>query len=224
MVLGAASVAAALVIGATWPAFDPDEIVITGNHRVSRAEILERAAIAPNVSIWLQSPHAIAARIETIPYVGRVAVHRIPPAEIRIVVTERAPFAALRSGTETVLVDRNLRVLTVGAPATAPVLVVAPGLDLSPGRSVWTREAIELRDAYEGMSGSRIVPAELEFDRFGGLVVTTRSGLRLLLGSQSDLAQKLTLADAILGQIVGTQRRIAAIDLRAPGTPVLVYR
>jgi DNA-binding transcriptional regulator YdaS (Cro superfamily) len=45
-----------------------------------------------------------------------------------------------------------------------------------------------------------------------------------LLGPQSDLAQKLTLVDAILAQVVHGQRRIAAIDVRAPGTPVVVYR
>ena len=51
-----------------------------------------------------------------------------------------------------------------------------------------------------------------------------RNGLRLLLGSEKDLAQKLALVDPILSQVVGKQRRVAAIDLRAPATPVIVYR
>jgi len=48
--------------------------------------------------------------------------------------------------------------------------------------------------------------------------------LRLLFGSETDLSRKLTLADAILSQLVSRQRRVAAIDLRAPSAPVLVYR
>jgi len=223
--VGLAGVFAALGVAASWPGFDPSEIVVTGNHRVGRSEILQRAAIARNVSIWLQSPRTIAARIETIPYIGTAAVHRIPPSKIRIAVSERVPFAMLRSGAQTVLVDRNLRVLSAApGAASGPLLVVAPGLDLSPGTAVNARAAVELRDAYEKMSGSRVVPAQLGFDRFGGLVVTTSDGLQLLLGGQSDLAQKLRLADAILRQVVVSARRVAAIDLRAPGTPVLVYR
>lgn len=220
-----AALLAAFAVAATWPGFDPSEIAVTGNHRVSRDEILQRAAISRNVSVWLQNPWAIAARIETIPYIGTVAVYRIPPSRIRIVVTERVPFATLRSGAQSALVDRNLHVLTAAPGQVAgPVLVVPPGLDLSPGSTVNARAAIELRDAYERMSGGRIVPVQLGFDRFGGLVITTSDGLRLLLGGQSDLGEKLMLADAILRQVVGSTRRVAAIDLRSPGTPVLVYR
>ena len=65
----------------------------------------------------------------------------------------------------------------------------------------------------------------LALDRFGGLVVTMRDGrTRCFLAAQNDLGEKLTLADAILKQVVGRQRRVAAIDLRAPAAPVLVYR
>ena len=87
-----------------------------------------------------------------------------------------------------------------------------------------TRHAIELSDCYTAIAGRRIDPRELGFDRFGGLVVTLRGGLRLLLGADNDLGPKLTLADAILSQVVGRQRRVAAIDLRAPAAPVVVYR
>ncbi len=85
------------------------------------------------------------------------------------------------------------------------------------------RRAI-LRSAYDAMSAHAIVPAELAFDRFGGIVATLPDGPRLLLGSGSDLDKKLTLARAILSQVVTHQRPVAAIDLRAPATPVLVYR
>jgi hypothetical protein len=74
------------------------------------------------------------------------------------------------------------------------------------------------------MAAKRIEPLELSLDRFGGLVVTLPGGLRLLLGSEADLERKLGLAQAILAQLVHDRRRVAAIDLRAPATPVLIYR
>lgn len=192
---------------------------------MSSAEILRRAEIPSHVSIWLQNTGAIASRIAAIPYVGAVHVHRVPPSAIRILVVERVPFAVLRSPVGDAVVDRDLRVL---APASGdeslPVLLVESDADVTPGEYLRSRDATELRDAYEAMAARRIIPSELQFDRYGGLVVTIQGGLRLLLGTQNDLAEKLTLANAILAQVVGRQRRVAAIDLRAPAAPVLVYR
>ena len=213
----------ALGVAATWPGFDPKRITVSGNRRVRSDEILSRAAIPPHVTIWLQNTGAIARRIEAIPYIGSAAVARRLPASMRIAVVERAPFAILRSGYEAAVVDHSLRVLEPADDQHLAELVIAPGANLVPGAYVKTREAFELRSAYDTVASTRIVPVELTFDRFGGLVVTTRGGLKLLLGTESDLEHKLTLADAILAQVVTRQRRVAAIDLRAPAAPVLVY-
>jgi cell division protein FtsQ len=218
-------VAVGLGIAATWPGFYPKEIVVSGNHHVGRGEILARAGIAQQTSIWLQNTTAMRRRIETIPYIATARIGRIPPASIRISVTERLAFAELRSGYAAALVDRTLRVLEP-APAEDryPVLELAPGADLSSGSFVQSRAARELRDAYEAMETHRMFPSKLGFDRFGGLVVTLRSGLRLLLGSTSGMDQKIALANAIIAQVAGRQPRVAALDLRAPSAPVLVYR
>lgn len=217
--------AVAVGFAASWRGFDPKHVVVLGNHRVTRHEILARAAVAPQVSIWFQSTGAIARRIEAIPYVAAASVRRAPPASIRIAVSERVPFAVVRSGAAAAVVDRSLRVLEPGTgEGSRPVLVLDPGLELVPGSYVRRPAAIELRDAYEAIAARRIAAVELRLDRFGGLVVTMRSGLRLLLGGESDLDRKLALADAILAQVVTRQARVAAIDLRAPSSPVLVYR
>lgn len=220
----------AIVVGgfsfaATWPGFDAKQIVVTGNHRVSREEIVARAAIARHVSIWLQNTGAIARRIEGIPYIASARVGRIPPVSIRIVVTERVPFALVESGSDAALVDGTLRVLESSSGEDGlPVLVVRPGINVRPGEYVRMHDAIALRDAYKEIASRQMAPVRLEFDRYGGLVVTMPDGIRLLLGSGADLDRKLTLANAIFLQVVAHRRRIAAIDLRAPSAPVLVYR
>ena len=215
----------AVVLAATWPGFVTKTIVVSGNARVRRNEIVSRAGIVPHVSIWLQNTAAISKRIEAIPYVDRARVRQIPPSTLRIVVSERRPFAILRSGDDAALVDRSLRVLEPAATSQSyPVLIIDPGTSLEPGEFVLRSSARGLRDAYERVGGGNFVPASLQYDRFGGLIVTTRGGLRLLFGSETDLSQKITLADAILSQVVTHKRRVAAIDLRAPSAPVVVYR
>jgi cell division protein FtsQ len=216
---------AAGAFASTWPGFDPQNVEVVGNRRTSSAQILNAAGVAPHVSIWLQNTGAIARRIQAIPYIGAASVHRVPPASLRIAVTEREPFAVLKSGPESAIVDRDLRVLEPAAgDEPLPVLVLPPGLWLQPGTFAATRDAEELRDAYEEMSARQIAPRALAFDRYGGLVVTLHDGLRVLFGQEDDLGQKLTLVDAILAQVVRGQRRVAAIDVRAPAAPVIVYR
>lgn len=218
-------VAGGLGFAATYPAFDAKRVSVSGNSRVGRQEILARAAVAPHTTIWLQNTGAIAQRVMAIPYIASARVQRIPPSTIRIAVTERAPFAVLQSGYDDAVVDRALRVLEpAAAQSDLPVFDVESAVTLTPGSFVRSSQAIALRAAFETMAARQIVPVELGFDRYGGLIVALHGGLRLLLGGEADLGQKLTLAQAILSQIVTRRQHVAAIDLRAPSAPVLVYR
>ena len=142
-----------------------------------------------------------------------------------ISVSERTPFAVVRSDERAVLVDRDLRVLQPAPDdSTLPEFVLKPGVVLEPGRFLTEPAAVALRDDYAAMIAARVVPLQLTFDQFGGLVAVVRGGVRILLGDDADLSKKLALVDPILAQVVRKQRRIAAVDLRAPATPVLVFK
>ncbi len=219
-----ALVAVGAAFAVTWPGFTPKSIHVSGNHRVSSSEILAKAAIAPLTSMWFQNTGAMAKRIASIPDVESAKVHRIPPATIRIDVTERVPYAELRSGANEAVADRAMRILSYDVEQTLPVFVLRPGLELTPGTFVTSSDALSLRDAYSALLERGFVPVELELDRYDGLEVTLQTGPRLLLGNRSDLPKKLALANAILAQVVHGERRVAAIDVRAPATPVVVYR
>ncbi len=218
---GAAAAGAAL-----WPGFYPREIAISGNRVVTRLEIVEHAEVLPNVNMWLQNPHAIAARVETIPYVRDASVHRIPPATVAIAITERAPYAVLRSGTHWALVDRDLRVLEPAAEpsATLPEFDAAAGLVLDPGTQLTDPDTVGLRDDYDAIAAAHVDAASVGRDKYGELIATLREGVLLKLGSEEDLQRKLALVDPILVQVGHGGRALASIDLRAPSTPVVVYR
>ncbi len=215
----------ALGLAASWPGFDPKSVAVTGNERVPRSEILDRAAVASDQSMWLQSLRAMRARVEAIPYIASASVRRMPPASIVIAVSERTPFAVVRSGEDAVVVDRGLRVLQAATgEENLPVFSVKPGAMVVPGAFLTQDGIATLRDDYEAMIAAHVRPRELELDRFGGLVATVQGGIRVLLGDENDLGKKLALVDPILSQVVSNPRQVAAIDLRAPATPVIVYR
>lgn len=211
---------------ATWPALRPHGIDVEGNHVVAKDEILRAARIDPKTNAWLQNTHAMVQRIEAIPYVDTVAVHRHPPSIFIIDVTERTPFARLVTSHATVIVDRNLRVLAQSQAQfdTLPAFIAKK---LSPprlGATLTETELVALRDDADLLANAHLAVATLEHDKFGDLVATLHSGVRVLFGEESDLAKKIALVDPILTQVGKAGRPISAIDLRAPGTPVVVYK
>lgn len=223
--LGAAFWLAVAAFLATWPGFNPDHVTVTGNRRVSSGEILRIADIARNRSIWLDDTRDIAARVRTIPYVGTASVHRVPPASLTIAVGERVPFAVLKSGGQSAVVDRALRVLSPAAgDEPLPSLVLTSRRDLVPGTFVTAHDAVVLRDVYTTMVSNRLIPTTLAFDRYGDVVASISGGPQLLLGEPAGVAGKVRLINAILAQLVRGRRSVSAVDVRAPATPIIVYR
>ena len=208
-----------------WPGFAPKKIVVSGNRIVARAEIVDRAHVSMVENMWLQDARAIAARVETIPYVAQATVHRKPPSTIGIWITERMPFAIVQSGDRAALVDRDLRVLGPVLPAWSGLVrfLIDPGVELTPGRFLIAQSALDVRDGYDALVSARLTPDLLELDRYGGLVVTMRDGVVIELGDNTDMSRKLALIGPILDQVAAKDHRVAEIDLRAPNTPVVRY-
>ena len=208
---------------ATWPGFYPKSVTVNGNRVVASQTIVARAAIERHENVWLQNMQAAARRVQSIPYVGDVEIHRSLPAGVHIVVTERTPYATVRDRGASVVVDRDLRVLERGGSATQPELITAATLP-SAGAFITDAGTQALLRDYEALARAHVAAARLEHDKFGDLVAVTRGGVRLLLGDESELQRTAQLVDPILSQVAANGRKIAAVDLRAPKTPVVMYK
>jgi cell division protein FtsQ len=194
--------------------FYPHTIDVSGNRVVPKNAILEAAQIELNRNIWLQNTAAMTKRIEAIPFIDTAAVHRHFPGAVSIDVTERTPFAVLDAGATRELVDRTLRVLRPAGPddAMLPVLVAANGQDMQ-----------TLANAQEAAERAGLQPALLDYDKYGDVEMTLRGGIRVLFGDPATVAQKVSLVQPILTKVKRGNRRVAALDLRAMTTPVVVY-
>jgi cell division protein FtsQ len=110
--LGGAALAGAGVFSARYLLYapqmlllKPEQIEVTGNHIVSREEVLKLFVPDRNRSV-LRIPLAMRrAQVEELPWVEQASVQRILPNRLRILVTERTPIAFCRNGSEVVLID-----------------------------------------------------------------------------------------------------------------------
>jgi len=211
---------------AKWPGFLPKSIVVSGERVVSRDEVLAKAQIDLHRNVWLQSPSAMEARIERIPYIATAAVHRLPPANVVIDVTERMPFAVVTSDGSSALVDHDLRVLEADdGKHSVPRITIDRDVVLTPGAFIREAGVRQLRNDDDRLVAAHVIPAEVSFDKYGELVVTMHDGVHVLLGDDDDdFQKKIRLIDPILAQLSRSQRPIQAIDLRAPNTPVVQYK
>lgn len=83
-----------------------DQVEVTGNHIVTRETVLQHFARDGGRSV-LRIPldERRAALEKEIPWIESATVQRVLPNRVRVELTERAPIAFLRNGTELALID-----------------------------------------------------------------------------------------------------------------------
>ncbi len=193
---------------------------------VARDAVRAAAAVAPSANVWLLNPGAIRNRIEAIPYVDRASVHRgqFPQPFVELAVTVRRPTACVRAGEREVTIDATSRVLQDGcaAPATSRIDAGAAKVP-APGGTIADPDVARLLADGRTLADANLSVRSLGRDRFGGLEAVDVTGVVLRFGDDADLAKKAPLVEPVRAG-VGTRRRLKAIDLRAPGTPVVEFR
>jgi hypothetical protein len=199
------------------------DVTLPPNAPVSRDAILAAAAIPPDANVVLLGAGGVAKRIEAIPYVDRARVRRAlyPQPLVRLEVTLRAPYACVTTGGSTATIDGEARVVQAGcAPGPLPSLDLGQSAAPAPGSRLDDPETTRLMADLATIL-TRFPVRSLRRDRFGGLEAVDAGGLLLRFGDDRDLAQKLALVAPIRQAEHG--RRLRAIDLRAPSTPVVQF-
>jgi cell division protein FtsQ len=209
----------------TAPQLRAENVVVSGAAVVPRSEILAHAAIDPDANVWLLPTHAIEARVRAIPLIDEAKIVRSLPNGVEIAVTERSASACLQTPAGTATIDPARRVLRAGcADGNLPRLTLTARPSLVPGAFVTDGRLEAMQADDERIEHAGLHVAQLEDDPFGGLDATLRDGLVVQFGSDDDLATKLPLVQPVLDSVAKQRARIAAIDVRAPGTPVIRYR
>jgi hypothetical protein len=198
------------------------DVSVPAGAPITRDDVLAAAAIGANANLALLNTGAIRTRIEALPYVQTAQLRRLllPRPAVRIAVSVRVPYACVSGNGAVATIDASARVLQGGCvPGRLGVGLGTMALP-APGARLDAPDVAKLL-ADAATIGSKVPLRVIRRDRFGGLEVVDERGVTIRLGSDDDLAAKLALVEPVRRAAGG--RRLIAIDLRAPKTPVIQF-
>jgi cell division protein FtsQ len=213
-----------MVLGsALWvtnsPLFDMRRLVVTGASHVSAADVARLGRLGPSTNVLWLSTEMVARRIEADPWVQSVTVSRQLPSTLSVIVTERAPVAAL-SGSP-LLVSGDGTILALPGTGTDLPKIVVPVDGLSPGSRIAAAATPALLVARTLPAGLIGLVRTIGSDPTTGLTLELRGGIRAFYGDASEAAAKAAAVQAVLAWAQAHGVRAATVDVRAPGAPAL---
>jgi cell division protein FtsQ len=188
------------------------KVTIEGLVRLTKQQVLDRAALPGGRSLLRIDPTAIAARIEGLPPVADATVTRRWPHGLDIKVTERRPVAVVATGSAWVLVDIEGVAFATVQSAPSGLVPVRVGAAMSEGGTADARSALTV---YRSLSsGLRRQVVELRATSPASVSFQLHDGREVMWGSPTDNARKLAVLRALL------PRNAVRYDVSTPGVAV----
>jgi cell division protein FtsQ len=183
-------------------------LAMTGQHHLSREEVLAIAGVTGHTSLLFLDVEAARERLKANPWIGDATVLKLYPGELQIGITEREPFA---------LWQKEGRVSVIAHDGTVLEAYVAPRLLKLPlvvGRSAETKakEFIALVSRYPEIS-AQVRASVLIGERRWNLRLKNGLDVRLPEDGIGPALERLVALDREAKLI---SRDIVAIDLRLP--------
>ena len=189
------------------PLLSVQRVEVIGTVRLTTAQVLEAAAVAPGAPLARVDSPALRARVGALSTVARVRVVRAWPHTLRLQVTERTAVAAARQA------DGAWALVDVHGVRFAPSADQPPGLpalQVDPGQEPQAVQVVaQLPDALRGQVARVEVPSP------SSVVLQLRDGRSIVWGAPGQAARKAAVVTALLTRPGGT------IDVTSPDVAVV---
>jgi cell division protein FtsQ len=171
------------------PYFNLQQVDVTGNRRLSRAEVIEASEVVDGINLLTVDLSAIAARLRRHPWVRFATVYRRFPGKLIIEIEERTPRAILAAG-KLYYVDEQAEFFTRLLPGDSVNFPLFTGVTPEElrGNPAEIQEMVRMGfgvlDLME-RTGSEIDASgigEIQLNLKAGLSLQTRAGRVLVLG------------------------------------------
>jgi cell division protein FtsQ len=223
-VLGVCAIAAGGFAVVHSSLFAARHLNVVGAVHTPIAEVLAKSGLSARPPLVDINAAAVAARIDTLPWVKSAAVTEHWPDSVTVKVIERSALAAVESGSlgqaAWALVDGTGRVLADQASRPAgllalsvPVVPGPPGSVIAPG----DQPAVEIASTMPAVLAERVRSIDVAPD--GDVTLGITGGLTAVIGSPTELGAKYeALASVLAGAPVVSGD---VIDVSVPDEPAV---
>jgi cell division protein FtsQ len=210
--LGIGVAAGAILIALVWllafsPALSARAVRVTGVKVLTRAQVLDAAAVTLGTPLVWVDPGAVADRVAGLPPVDSVRVVRSWPNAVAIEVTERKPRLAIAYGSGYLLADaKGVVFRAVGHPP--------PGLIRVDGDPDDQQVLVDVGVVVSSLSPATAAKvSSIDAQGPDAIVLRLRDGSRVMWGSAEESDLKSDVIDELL-ELVGSR-----FDVSAPSHP-----
>ncbi len=193
-----------VTVALTIPVFNITSVTVTGNARLTEEEILAAADIPIGKNIYRVSMKDAGARIERMPYILWAEVERRFPARVAIEVAEREEAASIQCTGGYAVVDKDCYVLRLTTEAEDLVTILGIEVESAqPGSSIIMQEEHAAENVKTILSAleeadMQVKMRRIRLDSAVDIVLETRHGLEIHIGTMDELGYKLQLCKNIL--------------------------
>lgn len=212
------------------------QVTVEGNTTVPTARLLSRLNVRPQTNLIRLPVGRLRAAALAEPAVEVAEIRRgLTPPTVTLIVRERQPWASVRVGEDTCYtIDRHLVAFRKGAlpEPGLPVIELTARTEMLPVTLGKQMIAPGLSDTHKCLLWAAARPdfplAKVSIDPAGKLCLNRIGGVRVLLGSGMDLAEKLNTLERLLERRPdlreGDATQVASVNLFAYDAPAILPR
>ncbi|HEX6765004.1 MAG TPA: FtsQ-type POTRA domain-containing protein [Polyangiaceae bacterium] len=197
----------------TTPRFGIRTLTLTGNSRLTQADVVEQGGIEMGKNLFSFDTRAAQEKLVKNPWVASAKVTRELPNTLEVELVERKPAALAALGERLFLVTKEgepFKEVQPEDPTDFPVVTGITAAELGRDRSgalERIRTAVGVLDKYQGLKLAHVYPAEeLHLEPSGHAVLTIgKQGITLALGLPP-YARKLAMAAEVMGELRAKNR------------------
>jgi len=193
------------------PLFAAKSIAVEGAVHLSTSQVLAAAGVSNGTNVLHLDTEAVAAAIETDPWVADASIRTDPPSTIAITITERRPLALVGPEHEAVAPDGV--VLPAARPGGLPEIQSLAGPLSSRGR----RSALEVLALMPRGLWRRVSVTTATND--GWISLQLRDGPRVVYGTTDDGEAKIEALRSLLSWAEREGKELVKVDVRVPTAP-----
>jgi cell division septal protein FtsQ len=199
------------------------DVQLKGDLYWPRESLLGKLNIPDGKSIFLVDTGTLKKEMERLPQVRAVKVYRRLPSTIVIDIEERCPWAKAVINGETIIIDKEGKILNVTG---VQVLATDKQLDLRGLSSIRDLEpfAKKFKTSLEKIQS--IFPEQaVQVDAIGPYEINVKINkqLPIMWGMEDNIDEKARLLRAVLPVISGQWARVGYIDVRSPKNMAIRY-